>query len=85
MPVQTVGAGECIEIATGAPMPAGADAVVIVEETDSDGDIIRVFASVNPAQNVGRQGSDIQKGQTVLQPGRCSMQPRRISGGAGTH
>jgi len=69
MPVQTVGASECIEIATGAPMPAGADAVVIVEETDSDGDTIRVFASVNPAQNVGRQGSDIQKGQTVLQPG----------------
>jgi molybdopterin molybdotransferase len=69
MPVQTVGAGECIEIATGAPMPAGADAVVIVEETDSDGDNVAVFAPVNPAQNIGRQGSDIQKGQTVLQPG----------------
>ncbi len=69
MPVKTVGAGECIEIATGAPMPSGADAVVIVEETDSDGDAIHVFAPVNPAQNVGRQGSDIQKGQTVMQPG----------------
>jgi molybdenum cofactor synthesis domain-containing protein len=69
MPVQTVGAGDCIEIATGAPMPAGADAVVIVEETDSDGDAIRVFTPVNPAQNVGRQGSDIHKGQTVMQPG----------------
>ena len=69
VPVQTVGAGECIEIATGAPMPAGADAVVIVEETDSDGDSVRVFAAVNPAQNIGRQGADIQKGQTVLQPG----------------
>jgi molybdopterin molybdotransferase len=69
VPVQTVGAGECIEIATGAPMPAGADAVVIVEETDSDEDHVRVFAPVNPAQNIGRQGSDIQKGQTVLGPG----------------
>ncbi len=69
MPVQTVGAGECIEIATGAPMPAGADAVVIVEETDSDADAVRVFTPVNPAQNIGRQGSDIQKGQTVMQPG----------------
>jgi molybdopterin molybdotransferase len=69
MPVQTVGDGQCIEIATGAPMPPGADAVVIVEETESDGDIVRVFAPVSPAQNVGRQGADIQKGQTVLQPG----------------
>jgi molybdopterin molybdotransferase len=69
MPVQTVGAGECIEIATGAPMPAGADAVVIVEETDIEGDHVRAFLPVNPAQNVGRQGADIQQGQMVLQPG----------------
>ena len=69
MPVQTVGDGQCIEIATGAPMPPGADAVVIVEETESDGDVVRVFAPVSPAQNIGRQGADIQKGQTVLQPG----------------
>lgn len=34
VPTRTVGEGECIEIATGAPMPAGADAVVMVEETD---------------------------------------------------
>ena len=69
MPVETVGAGQCIEIATGAPMPGGADAVVIVEETDSEGDVVRVFTTVNPAQNIGRQGSDIQTGQTVMQPG----------------
>ena len=69
MPAQTVGDGQCIEIATGAPMPLGADAVVIVEETESDGDLVRVFTSVNPGQNIGRQGADIQKGQTVLQPG----------------
>lgn len=69
MPEKTVGAGECIEIATGAPMPGGADAVVIVEETDSDGDVVRVLAPVNPGQNIGRQGADIQKGQDVMQPG----------------
>jgi molybdenum cofactor synthesis domain-containing protein len=67
--VQTVGAGQCIEIATGAPMPPGADAVVIVEDTDSDGDDVRVFAPVIRAQNIGRQGADIQKGQTVMHPG----------------
>jgi molybdenum cofactor synthesis domain-containing protein len=69
VPVQTVGAGQCIEIATGAPMPAGADAVVIVEETESDAESVRVFAQVASAQNIGRQGADIHKGQTVLQPG----------------
>ena len=66
---QAVGPGQCIEIATGAPMPAGADAVVIVEETDADAETVRVFAQVSAAQNIGRQGADIQKGQTVLQPG----------------
>lgn len=62
-----VGAGECIEIATGAPLPLGADAVIMVEETDSPGDDrVRIFAEVHPRQNVGRQGSDIQSGQAVV-------------------
>ena len=65
----TLAPGECIEIATGAPMPAGADAVVIVEETAADGDQIRIFAAVSPRQNVGRQGADIQAGQHVLRAG----------------
>jgi molybdenum cofactor synthesis domain-containing protein len=70
MPTQTVGAGECIEVATGAPMPAGADAVVIVEETDTDGTgVIRVGAAVHPGQNVGPQAADIRSGQTVLETG----------------
>lgn len=67
--VQAVGPGQCIEIATGAPMPAGADAVVMVEETASDDDSVRIFAHVTASQNIGRQGADIQKGQAVLQPG----------------
>ncbi len=68
-----VAAGQCIEIATGAPMPQGADAVVMVEETDmgaADGsDAVRLFASVEPGQNVGRQGADIGRGSTVLRTG----------------
>jgi molybdenum cofactor synthesis domain-containing protein len=62
--------GSCIEIATGAPMPAGADAVVMVEETETDtSKVVRVFAAVEPRQNVGQQGADIRKGQRVLEPG----------------
>jgi molybdenum cofactor synthesis domain-containing protein len=69
LPTRVVGAHQCTEIATGAPMPSGADAVVMVEDTDADGASVRVFAPVQPAQNVGRQGADIQTGQTVLRTG----------------
>jgi molybdopterin molybdotransferase len=70
VPQRRLGGGECAEIATGAPMPEGADAVVMVEETDIDErGVVSIFARVSPRQNIGRQGSDIQKGQHVLQPG----------------
>ena len=70
LPQKRVSSGECAEIATGAPMPDGADAVVMVEETDID-DLgrVSVFAAAAARQNIGRQGSDIQKGQHVLRPG----------------
>jgi len=69
-PQKRVGAGECAEIATGAPMPEGADAVVMVEETDiDDRGSVSIFAVASPRQNIGRQGADIQKGQHVLQQG----------------
>lgn len=64
-----VARGECVAIATGAPMPDGADAVVMVEDTDRTGDEVRVFAPVHPRQNVGRQGADLAAGDTVLQAG----------------
>src|SRR5882672_1455619 len=69
MPAKTVGPGQCTEIATGAPMPPGADAVVMVEETDADSTQVRVFAAVVPGQNIGRQGADIKSGQTVMRAG----------------
>src|SRR6202022_136845 len=71
-PMSTVGVGngECIEISTGAPMPEGADAVVMVEDTESSsGDRVEIFVEVQPMQNVGRRGADIEAGQTVLGAG----------------
>jgi molybdenum cofactor synthesis domain-containing protein len=51
-------------------MPGGADAVVMVEDTNRDSTgIVNVFAPVMQRQNVGRQGSDIQNGQTLLAAG----------------
>lgn len=70
MPALVVGQGQCTEIATGAPMPAGADAVVMVEETEKDpSNAVRILMPVYPGQNIGRQGADIQSGQVVLRAG----------------
>jgi molybdopterin molybdotransferase len=78
VPGRAVERGLCIEIATGAPLPAGADAVVMVEETEREsGERVRIFTPVYPRQNVGRQGADIAAGQTVLTPGQV-LTPSRI-------
>lgn len=62
--------GECAVIATGAPLPAGADAVVMVEATTRDGDWVRVGAPARPSQNVGRRATDISRGHVVMRRGR---------------
>jgi molybdopterin molybdotransferase len=86
VPARGIAAGECIEIATGAPMPPGADAVVMVEETErdrTDPTIIRVMTPVYPRQNVGRRGADITAGQTVVARGHV-LNPSRIGALAAT-
>jgi molybdopterin molybdotransferase len=68
-PGRTLGSGECIEIATGAPIPQGADAVVIVEETSREGDAVTIRKPVRVGQNVGPRGADIAKGQLIVRAG----------------
>ena len=77
VPSKIVEAGTAVEIATGAPMPSGADAVVMVEETEKADEKVRVLTPVYPRQNVGRQGADIVVGQTVLARGEV-LNPSRI-------
>jgi molybdopterin molybdotransferase len=77
VPTVRVEAGTAVEIATGAPMPQGADAVVMVEETEKTGDQVRILTPVYPRQNVGRQGADIVVGQTVIKAGDV-LNPSRI-------
>ena len=74
---RALGAGECIQIATGAPLPDGADAVVMVEQTDRRGHAVEVFTAVHPRQHIGRRGADIESGQTVLGPGDI-LTPSRV-------
>jgi molybdenum cofactor synthesis domain-containing protein len=62
--------GACAEIATGAPLPAGADAVVMVEDTTPGVDgRIQILAAVAAGQNVGRRGGDISAGDRILSAG----------------
>ena len=84
MPVARLRRGECMEIATGAPMPEGADAVVMVEETAKAEDgRIRVFSPVHPRQHVGRRAADIAAGQPLLARGDL-LTPSRIGALAAT-
>ena len=77
VPTVSLTSGQCTEIATGAPMPEGADAVVMVEETDREGDEVRVMSPVTPQQHVGRRGADIRAGEVVLERGEV-LTPSRI-------
>jgi molybdopterin molybdotransferase len=77
-PATAVGRGACAEIATGAPLPAGADAVVMVEQTTRDGhDGVLIAAAATEGQNIGRQGGDIRAGATVVRRGEL-LTPGRI-------
>jgi len=66
----TLTAGECISIMTGAPLPPGADAVVMVEYTESQGERIKIQRAARPGENVAPQGSEAGAGVCVLKPGR---------------
>lgn len=72
-----VGPGEAVEIATGAPLPRGANAVVMVEHTSVRDGHLYVYRSVVPGENVLYAGSDIMLGELVLR--RCTvLGPREI-------
>ena len=63
--------GTATRIFTGAPLPPGADAVIIQENTVREGDHIVVQVAVLPGENVRHQGSDVALGTPVLAAGRA--------------
>jgi len=69
--------GTATEIVTGAPLPEGADAVVMMEHTNQRGGTIFVHRPISVRENVMKAGSDIPKGQTVLQTGQ-RLSPKHI-------
>jgi molybdopterin molybdotransferase len=64
-----VGAGECVRIMTGAPVPEGADAVVMVEHTQVAGERMTPSREPKPGDHVRRRGEDVRAGQVVLRAG----------------
>ncbi|MDR7135760.1 molybdopterin molybdotransferase [Lysobacter niastensis] len=71
-----VGEGECVRITTGAPMPAGADTVVIKENAQSEGDRIVVPGETSFGANVRKAGEDVAVGDLVLHAGQMLTPPR---------
>ncbi|MFB0543967.1 MAG: gephyrin-like molybdotransferase Glp, partial [Candidatus Bathyarchaeia archaeon] len=71
-----VGPGECIQIATGCPMPKGADAVVMVEYTKEDEGFVEVQRPIYPGGNVAPKGEDIEEGSRVLEDGDYLTPPK---------
>ncbi|MDJ0973242.1 MAG: molybdopterin biosynthesis protein, partial [Planctomycetota bacterium] len=61
--------GTAVVVATGAPIPRGADAMVMVEDTEVDGDTVRVTAAAVPGARLSAAGSDIARGETLLRAG----------------
>src|SRR6266853_1899674 len=68
-PSVSVSAGSCIQIMTGAALPAGADAVVMIEHTSREGDSVKLDRAVKSGQHVVRKGSEQEAGRTVLAAG----------------
>jgi molybdopterin molybdotransferase len=78
-PVRDLGPGEAARIMTGAPIPSGADAVVMIEMTDGGRGRVLVRGPVRPGENLRRRGESVAAGEvvlargTVLRPAEMSM------------
>ena len=65
-----VEAGQACRIMTGAPLPSGADAVVMAEDCEEHGHGVLILRPTSPAKHVGHRGEDIREGDVVLSGGR---------------
>jgi molybdopterin molybdotransferase len=74
-PEGTVGGGEAFQIATGAPVPAGADTIVPVENCEVEGDRVRILAPFPEGKHVRPAGEDVRSGETLVQAGRRLQAP----------
>jgi molybdenum cofactor synthesis domain-containing protein len=64
-----VGQNECVQVATGSPIPQGSDAVVMVEHTKLDDTHVEIHQPAYPGANISPEGEDIRKGDVVVKTG----------------
>jgi molybdopterin molybdotransferase len=69
-PEATVGMGEAVAIATGAPIPAGADAVVPRENADDGHDLVRIFEAAAEGRHIRPRGEDVREGDLLVPAGK---------------
>lgn len=69
-PDSTVEEGTCVEISTGAVIPDGADAVVMVEDVSRRGEKVEVRKAISPGENVSERGSEIAEGDLIAEAGQ---------------
>lgn len=62
--------GEAVRIMTGAPIPVGADCVLKQEETERQGDLVKIFKEMKENQNISFMGEDIKIGETLIKKGK---------------
>lgn len=62
--------GEAVRIMTGAPIPLGADCVLKQEETERQGDLVKIFKEMKANENISFMGEDIQIGETLIKKGK---------------
>ncbi len=67
--------GQAVKVMTGAPVPAGADAVVPVEEAKEENGCVSVSRAFRPGENVREAGEDVARGQVVIRPGMVLKAP----------
>jgi molybdopterin molybdotransferase len=70
VPSRAVEAGEAVEIMTGAPMPAGADAIVMVEHSRREGERVIIERAAKPGDNFTPRGTEARAGEVVIRRGR---------------
>jgi molybdenum cofactor synthesis domain-containing protein len=74
---RTLGSGECIQVATGSPIPKGADAVAMVEVTGRNDGSVNILEPVRAGESISPKGEDIKKGQVILEGGE-QLSPARV-------
>lgn len=73
-----VGQGQAVRIFTGGPVPTGADTVVIQENTERDGDRVRILEGTYKGRNIRKAGVDFEAGQMLLKTGTL-LTPRHLA------